>query len=394
MEDESFLSPYSVRLVCIALIADYQARLISNGAMSPSADIRTVLRREKKLEDGDVDISDEHLQIDSLRLLDLVAEVAQFFNLSETGTEDYLVLDRALSAWTDHIVRHLRLMGLHAKITFKTSGTTGAPKSVTHEANFLSREVAATISVLPDFFKDKTQAVTLVSTHHIFGFIWAILIPQYLEIQAKDLFKIPFSSTLKSLSTKTILITTPYMLQKVLEGAQGREMIGSAVCSGERMPKSLRKLLIANDQFEIIEVYGSTETGGLGLRRFGESNFCLLPHLKCKEGNVSPQEGFSALKLQDTLIWSNNNQFFVGERSDGSIQIAGTNVSLAKIRDDLEACEAVSRSEVELVDGKISVTIYSRSPYLGNQHDDWNRAIKALPSTVRPRKVHWVHIES
>ncbi len=62
-------------------------------------------------------------------------------------------------------------------ITFRSSGSTGSPKACVHKMQDLEREIGVHIETV----KACKRILTLVPRHHIYGFLWTVLLPERLK---------------------------------------------------------------------------------------------------------------------------------------------------------------------------------------------------------------------
>jgi hypothetical protein len=112
---------------------------------------------------------------------------------------------------------------------------------------------------------------------------------------------------------------------------------------------------ILTKNIDLTEIYGSTESAGVGYRKSWQDPFSLFPYWKMKE-----QNGILALEDKDTQllhplmdhITANSDQtFFVNGRKDQQIKIAGHLVDLEKIRSviltltNIHACTISAKAE-------------------------------------------------
>ena len=81
-----------------------------------------------------------------------------------------------------------------------------------------------------------------------------------------------------------------------------------------------------------IDVYGSTETGGVGWREKPHESFRLLSNFVCEEEQINDTKGVK-IDLQDTLSWNDEGLFQVSHRIDRCVKIGGMNISLKFVRD-------------------------------------------------------------
>ena len=63
--------------------------------------------------------------------------------------------------------------GSERGLAFKTSGSTGEPRFITQDFAALAQETEA----LAEIFNGATRIVALVPAHHIYGFLFTVLLP-------------------------------------------------------------------------------------------------------------------------------------------------------------------------------------------------------------------------
>jgi 4-coumarate--CoA ligase (photoactive yellow protein activation family) len=110
------------------------------------------------------------LGADSLELMALSGAVNEFFHLHDCGIEETLLQRRRLGDWVD--LARQACMEASPSITFRSSGTTGAPKPIAHRLHGLAAEAAEHLARL-----DPGRILTAVPSHHIYGFIFGALMP-------------------------------------------------------------------------------------------------------------------------------------------------------------------------------------------------------------------------
>ncbi|QIE29548.1 AMP-binding protein [Caballeronia sp. SBC2] len=118
----------------------------------------------------------EDLGVDSLELLSIAGALAEALHLHESGIEDYLLARPTADDWVDVCQRGLR--SYSAALTFRTSGSTGTAKRCTHSLANLWQEVRE----IAPLFSERQRILTAVPSHHIYGFIFTILLPHALGI--------------------------------------------------------------------------------------------------------------------------------------------------------------------------------------------------------------------
>ena len=102
------------------------------------------------------------------------------FHLHETGMEEYLLRYRKLKDWAEIVSTTLEVKA--DCLTFRTSGSSRKPKPCHHRVQDLRTE----IELHAVRFANAKRILTLVPRHHIYGFLWTILLPQRLQIDVVD----------------------------------------------------------------------------------------------------------------------------------------------------------------------------------------------------------------
>ncbi|MEM1431045.1 MAG: hypothetical protein AAGG09_16430 [Pseudomonadota bacterium] len=351
---------------------------------------------------GDVSLRDGHAALDSLEMLDVVASLNTRFALHETGIEDYLLARPTLREWGDLLHTHLGLMGERATLAFKTSGSTGAPKSMRHAGHDLLREVHAlvrdlrlteaapssTASMPPHVPLDDLMAprhsavrpvsgarcgapaeptqrrdempgpanqpriVCLVPCHTMFGFLFTALLPDDLGWPVVDLSRRAPTALARIARSGDVVVATPHLLGLALSSLDTTCLPPGmrAIVSGGPCPRDLLERAAAKG-LAVMDVYGATETGGIGWRRAAKESFTLFSHLDLLSPDSGPAEIWhqdNRLDLQDQLEWCGERRFVWRGRRDHVVQIGGVNVSPGAVAQSLIACSGVKDAAVRL----------------------------------------------
>lgn len=288
---------------------------------------------------------DESAGFDSLSRLNAVATLNRFFNLSATGVEDYLLVQRRLGDWLDLISEAMRLQMQNGVpvLRFATSGSTAAPEIIEHPLPRLVEELGAVATRLPPV----RRIISIVSPHHIFGFLYTILLPKLLSLPSLDLRSHGPGTIVKALHKGDLLVATPFHWQALQQAGEPFAKGCHGLSSTAPMPPDLHRKLSKNGVETLTEVYGSTQTSGIGTRMSPHQSFTLLPHLnRGADGLYRITDPNTCLDVQDNLTWHSPTQFHVNHRLDGAIQIGGNTVQPMAIRDWLIALDAVSDAVV------------------------------------------------
>lgn len=268
-------------------------------------------------------ISANGLEADSIELLTLAGAVNRVFHLSESGVEDYLLRYRRLGEWAEIVRQGMS----RTYISFTTSGSTGDPKICTHEWSDLEQEIAVHAAL----FQQSLRIVSTVPAHHIYGCLFTVLLARYMNLPVLDLNRNAPVFLEKKLMTGDLIVSFPtywkYLSDTILKFPEKTEGISSA----EPSDPAIIQALLNKGLYRMTEIYGSSETGGIGFRQDYEHPYTLLPFChKDSDSSVMrdlPGGGLSqSIRLSDRLDWQDERCFHITGRTDHAVQVAGINV--------------------------------------------------------------------
>ncbi|WP_207461600.1 4-coumarate--CoA ligase [Azospirillum sp. SYSU D00513] len=285
---------------------------------------------------------------DSLELLALATAVAQRFNLQDCGIEDYLLVRTTLGEWADLVIEGLR-RGCR-RLTFRTSGSTGAAKPCTHDISILEQEVDA----LEVLFAGRRRILSTVPSHHIYGFLFTVLLPRRLGIPVVDVRSRGPAALARIAEPGDLIVGFPsYWKLLPLSVRFAPDVEGTS--STAPLPAGTADALALCGLGRLVEIYGSSETGGVGWRLAPGSSFTLFPHW---EQDPAVPDGLVRLDsrgrperhlLSDHLDWLDARRFQVKGRRDGAVQVGGINVFPDRVAEILSRHPAVSEARVRLM---------------------------------------------
>jgi long-chain acyl-CoA synthetase len=291
-------------------------------------------------------LDEDGLGLDSLERLNASAALNQFFHLHEYGAEDYLLAMKSVGEWVDLVAQSLAETGTH--LTFQTSGSTGIPKKCTHSAADLMTEIKSWASIIerPD------HIISLVPSHHIYGTIWTALLPDYWGLDCAN-HRFSAASALSEIRPgKTLVIGTPALWHYVSRSCLAFPAGVTGVTSTAPMPAQLAQHLRGQRLERLIEIYGSSETGGIGWRRDQAAPYALLSHWQRADENLLMRSGAqgeqSHYEFMDEIDWHDARHLTVSGRRDGAVQIGGYNVFPEQIRQRLLGHADVADAAVRL----------------------------------------------
>lgn len=322
----------SVRALLLDLIQAELARL------------RPGLQDAARLRAPDPDLG--ALELDSLEFLDLATMVAVQFQLHETGHEAELTTRRRLSDWVEIILESRARQD--GSIGFLTSGSTGQSKLCTHTMELLEQEIDTFVALLGD----RRRLLRAVPSHHIYGFLFAFMLPARLEIPVLDTRRTLPAAVLRQARAGDLVLGHPAFFDLATRGPLDMAPDVVALSSTSPCPLELWQRLQACGGARLIEIYGSSETAGIGWRESPEAPFRLLPYWS--RDPASPEcirrPGIDGrplvLETPDRLQWLDAEHIQVLGRRDGAVQVGGVNVFPERVRAWLERHPEVAEALV------------------------------------------------
>lgn len=288
-------------------------------------------------------LDEEGVGADSLDRLALVARVNEFFHLHEVGSEDYLVIRRSLGEWAEVVADSLALR--HERLTFRTSGSTGEPKKNSHDVRHLQRELEALDGLLPR----GGRVLSLAPPHHIYGWLISVGLPALRNAAVVDLRAHAPTRAAAVAEPGDVAAATPFLWERMLE-MQAVPVGAYGVSAGAPLPEALWRRLEAAGLAGMLELYGSSETAGVGWRTQPGAPFTLFEHWRALDGGALERCGgeAEAIPAPDHLVFHGPRRFRVAGRRDGAVQVGGVNVFPERVAALLATHPEVAEAAVRL----------------------------------------------
>lgn len=290
------------------------------------------------------------LGLDSLDRLSVASALSEALHLHESTVEHRLLALPRLADWLQ--LAASSLAGFDARITFRTSGSTGQRRPCTHALADLEQEVDALAALLGR----ARRVLSAVPAHHIYGFLFTVLLPERLGgIEVVDVRRVTPQALPGLLTAGDLLVSHPAHWTLVARHATALPAGVTGVTSTAPCPPELAQALATLGLQRLVQVYGSSETAGIGWRDVPAAPYRLLPHWSRDPSDPSRlqrPDADGALRnhaLQDRVDWQDETLFNVQGRLDAAVQVGGTNVFPAHVRDVLLAHPAVRDAAVRLM---------------------------------------------
>lgn len=288
------------------------------------------------------------LGADSLDLMGAATALGDCLGFGQAGMQDALLDRPQLADWID--TARASLSRFDAQLVFRTSGSSGMPKRCVHRLADLWREVDALAQLLPG----RRRVLSAVPAHHIYGFLFTVLLPQAGEspLPVHDLRAGSPAALAGLVQPGDLVVAHPDWWRQVaaLGLAFPDDVVG--VTSTAPCPDALAQAL-ADGGLRLVQVYGSSETAGVGWRDAAGEPYRLFSYWRRMEDGGLERPGQDAAPerfvLQDRIEWIDAHRFQPGGRIDQAVQVGGTNVFPAYVAEVIGMHPAVQACHVRLM---------------------------------------------
>lgn len=156
-----------------------------------------------------------------------------------------------------------------------TSGTTERPRYVAKTMAQLTAELAVLATIVPP----ARCVLSTVPLSHLYGMLWGVLLPlaQGTRIVSHDAFMPAELAAVILREGVDLVISTPAHLRAMAAIAMPRDR--RVISSGARLPAELHAELASSHGWKVMEILGSTETGGIATREDPAGGFRPLPEV-------------------------------------------------------------------------------------------------------------------
>ncbi|WP_325891712.1 AMP-binding protein [Grimontia sp. NTOU-MAR1] len=241
-----------------------------------------------------------------------------------------------------HSTSNLRLEAFdNLTLTLYTSGSSGVPKAI-EKSLFQIQEELNQLETQWGAQLEGTHIQSTVSHQHIYGLLFRLLWPLSAgrQFQRHDL--VYPEQVIAKADEQTVLISSPALLKRMIEPTSGQYR--AIFSSGGPLPISAAQSSLECLGTLPIEVYGSTETGGIGFRQQSTettlwqlfSGICAqlddVGCLRLLSPYITPGHWYQTADLCELY---DNNTFLLKGRADRVIKIEEKRVSLPEIEQRL-----------------------------------------------------------
>lgn len=274
------------------------------------------------------------LGLDSLDKVQAGTSLMHQLDLMSRGPSYYLLQDEWLAEWIDKC-----RSSLPKDIHFVSSGSQGKPQSYPHQMRDLLWESAYWAQI---FFSAR-RIICWVPVHHIYGFIFGILLPKTLGVPVRDL---PPGTLPEDTDDGDMIVGMPLGWNIWAKTSPNDAPTCKAISSTAPFAPGDRASLQERG-VQLYEIYGSSETAGIGWRGPAQAYYQLMsPWQKENSRLWHPHKGHQT--PPDHLNWDGDIRFIPTGRLDKVVQVGGHNVSLLRIQQKLETHPYIAHCAVRL----------------------------------------------
>lgn len=267
----------------------------------------------------------------------------------------------------ERIVRQRRFC-----VVFHTSGSTSTPKTIVKTFESLAKEVA--------FHRDRLRLdgditfLTTVQSDHMYGRLWCDMLPRAAGCKLDPEMILSPETLIAKMSEarKVFLVTTPSFLKRFCAYANQYDIPRNCAfltTSGSLLDADTSRAAKRVFGVAPMEIFGSTETGGVACRTQGEEcvkyDWEVFSPVKVKaseDGRLVVRSPFSYVKeyvMGDGVELSPDGRHFkLLGRKDRMVKIAEQRVSLPEMEERMKALDCVDDVALVALEGE-------RGPYLG-----------------------------
>ena len=232
-------------------------------------------------------------------------------------------------------------------VQLATSGSTGVPKQCLHTEEMMAIEGQS----VGNHFRHAKRFITLTPRQHLYGLSFAVFFSSLFKIPCQPLAPIPLQPWASLLHADDVVAGFPLFWEYFLKAGNTFPQGVTAVTSTGPCPKGLFRRLKQAGAAQVVELYGASETGGIGVRYREEEPFQINDFWEISADNRKiHRKGIEGwLPFPDEVQFVPPRGIFPLKRPDRVAQVAGVNVSLKHVENILQQHPAVKACRVRLM---------------------------------------------
>ena len=232
-------------------------------------------------------------------------------------------------------------------VYLSTSGSTGAPKQICHTQTMMQQEGQS----VGRHFSSAKRLITLTPCQHLYGLSFAVFFPSVYHIPAFALPPLPVQPWAHLLQAGDVLAGFPLFWEYFLKASNRLPPGVTAVTSTAPCPSGLFDRLKQAGAARVVELYGATDTGGIGVREDENAPFEINDFWEISADHSRiRREGLDGwLPFPDEVRFVPPRGIYPLKRTDCMVQVAGVNVSPQHVERVLAEYPAVQACRVRLM---------------------------------------------
>ncbi|MFK5951062.1 MAG: AMP-binding protein [Methylococcales bacterium] len=249
-----------------------------------------------------------------------------------------------------------------AELTLFTSGSTGQAKEIHKTLQQLQTEIDVLESCWGELL-DNAQVLATVSHQHIYGLLFGILWPLAAgRCFYSEMFLSPEPLLKAAENISAYWVASPAQLKRLDELTSWRQLsrLKALFSSGGVLPIAATKQIYQNSQHKVLEIYGSSETGGIAWRQSVDHTLWTtfegvdisIDQLGNHYLSSTYLVGKKAYKMDDRLKLLKNKQFELLGRLDRIVKIEEKRLSLDELESALKGVEWIEQCYSLLIAAK------------------------------------------
>jgi Acyl-CoA synthetases (AMP-forming)/AMP-acid ligases II len=218
------------------------------------------------------------------------------------------------------------------------------------------------------------------------GSLWGVLAPALVGRTVVDLAGRTPEGLLRAAQGGDVLLATPFLWARLGQAGPELPQGVAGVTSGAPSDKDTWAASRALGLIRLTEVYGASETGGVGMRTAEDAPFALMPDIRRQAQDLWRPGAPAPLPLQDDLAWISPTDFTVQGRKDHMVQVGGINVSPTAVARALEDSGLAQEAAVRLEGDRLKAFVVPASPAPADLETALRQAVAHMPAPARPTR--------
>ncbi len=237
-----------------------------------------------------------------------------------------------------------------------TSGSSGQPKVIAKSMQQFQDEIER-LEKLWGITVNQSMIAATVSHQHIYGLIFRVLWPL---AAGRCFFSSQFlspESLFKTIAThQACWIASPAQLKRLDEHSDWKKIrqLSAIFSSGGPLSRETAQTILQKGHQAVIEIYGSSETGGIAWRKQTENSlWTALPDVKLESsGRLSSPWISHPIFLDDQIKLHADGLFELSGRKDRIVKIEEKRLSLSEMEQAILKYPEIADTHIRLLPGK------------------------------------------